>query len=379
MVSSQKIKVLHYGSPPPTYGSPSFYKAIRRDSISKHIQPLMYYKIFDVEFFSWTKRLQYKMNVKTVYLIDFFSLVVSLFKRAITKDIIVALGYPALVELLILLLVAKLRKVPIVVRETHWYWPQTRISRLLWYIYLPLLRHVDALLTPGLAPFQYWKKLGFKNVYIVHYYALEAIMQDCGYTRAELRKKLGIQDDEIVFLYLGRLIKKKGVDILLKAFAQLVKETQHRVKLLIAGAGPERQTLENLATQLGVFNKVIFLGPVPETAKKCIYQVSDIFVYVPIVETIPEEWGIAPLEAMSVGLPTIVSTAVGSLPDLRGGVLPVRWGDAEQLYRAMRRVVEDRNLRRYLAESAIKTYRRLVAEIRVQYEFLKVIAEIKKP
>jgi glycosyltransferase involved in cell wall biosynthesis len=82
---------------------------------------------------------------------------------------------------------------------------------------------------------------------------------------------------------------------------------------------------------------------------------------------------------MSVGLPTIVSTAVGSLQDLRGGVLPVRWGDAEQLYTAMRRVVEDRNLRRYLAESAIKTYRRLVAEIRVWYEFLKAIAEIKKP
>jgi glycosyltransferase involved in cell wall biosynthesis len=378
MVPSQKIKVLHYGSPPPTYGSPSFYKAISHASISKYVQPSMYHRIFDVDFFSWTKRLQYKMNVKTVYLVDFFSLVVSLFKRAITKDIIVALGYPALVELLILLLVAKLRKVPIVVRETHWYWPQTRISRLLWYIYLPLLRHVDALLTPGLASFQYWKKLGFKNVYIVHYYALEAIMQDCGYARAELRKKLGIQDDEIVFLYLGRLIKKKGIDILLKAFAQLTKETQLRVKLLIAGAGPERQTLEKLATQLGVSDKVIFLGPVPETVKKCIYQVSDVFVYVPIVETIPEEWPIAPLEAMSVGLPTIVSTAVGSLPDLRGGVLPVRWGDAEQLYRAMRRVVEDKNLRRYLAESAIKTYRRLATDIKVQYEFLKVFTEIKK-
>ena len=39
------------------------------------------------------------MNVKTVYLVDFFSFVVSLFKRAITKDVIVALGYPALVEL----------------------------------------------------------------------------------------------------------------------------------------------------------------------------------------------------------------------------------------------------------------------------------------
>jgi len=96
------------------------------------------------------------MNVKIVNLIDFFSFVVSLFKRAITKDVIVALGYPALVELLILLMVAKLRKVPVVVRETHWYWPQTRISRLLWYIYLPLLRHVDALLTPGLASFQHW-------------------------------------------------------------------------------------------------------------------------------------------------------------------------------------------------------------------------------
>ena len=119
--------------------------------ILKHAQPLMYYRIFDVEFFSWTKRLQHITDTKTVYLTDFFSLVFSLFKRAITKDFIVALGYPALVELLILLLVAKLRRVPIPVRETHWYWPQTRISRLLWHVYLPPLRHVNALLTPVLS------------------------------------------------------------------------------------------------------------------------------------------------------------------------------------------------------------------------------------
>lgn len=55
MVPSQKITVLHYGSPPLTYGSPSFYKAITRDYDSKHAQPLMYYRIFDVEFFSWSK------------------------------------------------------------------------------------------------------------------------------------------------------------------------------------------------------------------------------------------------------------------------------------------------------------------------------------
>ncbi len=69
MVPSQKNTVLHYGSPPLTYGSPSFYKAITRDYDSKHAQPLMYYRIFDAEFFSWTKQLQHKTDIKIVYLI----------------------------------------------------------------------------------------------------------------------------------------------------------------------------------------------------------------------------------------------------------------------------------------------------------------------
>ena len=334
----------------------------------------MYANIFDVDFFTWNKRFYYKIDVKRVYLLDLFSLTISLVKKVIDKDIVIALGFPALWESLILLIFSKIRKIPIFIRDTHWYWPQTKISKLLWPFYFRILKYVNGILCPGWASYKYWKSYSFKNVYIVHFYALESYMTECNYNRQKMRQKLGIDNDEILFLYLGRLIKKKGVDKIIMTLYKIVKENpEYKVKLLIAGDGPERKNLENLCEQLGITNRVIFLGSIPERLKKCIYQAADIFVYTPIIERIPEEWGVAPLEALSLGMPTIISTAVGSLPDISGAVLVVKWVDGEDLYRAMKKVIEDEQLRNYLSKRAIAVYRKLASETNVKLELLKAI------
>ena len=60
-------------------------------------------------------------------------------------------------------------------------------------------------------------------------------MAECDLSREEIRRKLGIRDDEIVVLYLGRLIKKKGVDVIISTFSKLINEnTTYNVKLVIA-------------------------------------------------------------------------------------------------------------------------------------------------
>jgi glycosyltransferase involved in cell wall biosynthesis len=372
---SRKTKILHYGSPPIAYGFPSFYKFIeltRLGDKSLHNVPKFYPRsIFDVENFTWTKRLYYTISVRQIYLIDFMNLTLILIKKAMNKDIIVALGFPALWEFVLLMFIAKLRKIPIFVRDTHWYWPQTRLSKILWPIYFKLLKHVDGILCPGLASYKYWKSFGFSNVYVVHYYALEAFMMECACCE-ELRRKLGVKDDEIVVLYLGRLIRKKGVENIISSFHKLISNNpRYRVKLLIAGGGPERRNLEKICNQLGISSSVLFVGPVPEKQKKCIYKLANIFVYVPVIEEIPEEWPIAPLEAMSLGIPTIISTAVGSLPDIRNGALVVKWGDVEGLYKAMKMLIEDEALRKKLSKKAMELCCKLISETNIKLEFLK--------
>jgi len=369
----RKTRVLHYGTLPIIYSSPSFYKFIWYITSSNNTRHFSHYypEIFDVEYFTWTKRAVYKIDVKKVYLLDFFELVLTLIKKSIDKDIIVTLGFPAILEFIVLMFISKIRGIRIFVRDTHWYWPQTRISRFLWNIYFKLLKHVDGILCPGLASYNYWKTYGFKKVYIVHYYALEATTTECNLDREEIRRRLGIGDDEIVILYLGRLVKKKGLDVLILAFLKLVSEKPtFNIKLTIAGDGPERKRLENLCNQLGLAGKVVFLGAVPEKIKKCIYKASDIFVYTPIIMEIPEEWPIAPLEAMSLGIPTIVSTAVGSLPDISHGVLVVRHGDAEALYRAMKCLLENKRLQSYLSKLSLNIYTNLSNLTRIKMEFL---------
>jgi glycosyltransferase involved in cell wall biosynthesis len=371
-----KTRVLDYGAPPTTYGSPSFYKFIWSvlSKSSARRAPDFYPESFDVEYFIWTKRAFYKIDFKKVYLLDFPVLILTLAKKAIDKDIIITLGFPAIIELAILVFIAKIRGVLIFVRDTHWYWPQTRISRFLYPIYFKLLKHVDGILCPGLASYNYWRKYGFEKVYTVRYYALEATMIECNLSREEIRCRLGIRNDEIVILYLGRLVKKKGVDIVILAFSRLINENPMlNVKLIIAGDGPERKRLEEIRNQLGLADKVVFLGAVPEESKKCTYKASDIFVYVPIVADIPEEWPIAPLEAMSLGLPTIVSTAVGSLPDILHGVIAVKWGDIEELYKAMKEIIENRGLKDYLSKAGLYTYKSLASKTRVKIEVLKAI------
>jgi glycosyltransferase involved in cell wall biosynthesis len=204
-------------------------------------------------------------------------------------------------------------------------------------------------------------------------------MMECNLSREEARRILNIRNDEIVVLYLGRLVKKKGVDVIILAFSRLIKENPTlNVKLLIAGDGPERKRLEEISNQLKLTDKVVFLGAVPEEIKKCIYKAADIFIYVPIVTEIPEEWPIAPLEAMSLGIPTIVSTAVGSLPDILHGVVAVKWGDVEELYKAMREIIENRMLKDYLGKVAFHTYKTLASEIRVKIELLDAIIDSLK-
>ena len=118
-----------------------------------------------------------------------------------------------------------------------------------------------------------------------------------GGEQRELRRSLGLADEDQVLVFVGRLGREKNVDELLA----LMKNSPQNVRLLIVGDGPYRRMLEEGASRFGVRGKVIFAGMAgPEEVAKY-YRLGDIFVSASCSET----QGLTYLEAMASGLPLV--------------------------------------------------------------------------
>lgn len=121
-----------------------------------------------------------------------------------------------------------------------------------------------------------------------------------GEERMERRRALGIRDDQVVLLNLGRLGTEKNLDELLELFAKALSRHSELV-FLIVGDGPAREHLTALAGKLGISDRVIFTGMVPPLEVQNYYQMGDIFVSASTSET----QGLTYIEAAANGLPQI--------------------------------------------------------------------------
>ena len=118
--------------------------------------------------------------------------------------------------------------------------------------------------------------------------------------RTEKRRALGIADDEIVLINLGRLGTEKNIDELLDFFAK-AKKKHAKLRFLIVGDGPAREDLQTRAKELGVEDDVIFTGMVSPKEVQEYYQLGDIFVSASTSET----QGLTYIEAEANGLPLL--------------------------------------------------------------------------
>ena len=140
------------------------------------------------------------------------------------------------------------------------------------------------------------------------------------------RKELKLDDSSVYIISVGRLIKRKGYDFLIRSVA---KTNNKNIVSLIIGDGPEKEYLQQLADSLSIRRQVIFLGFVSEERKMQYLAVSDLYV----LSSIHEGFGIVLLEAMQAGIP-IVSTDIGGQVDLiRDGVNGhlIKFGDETKL------------------------------------------------
>ena len=143
--------------------------------------------------------------------------------------------------------------------------------------------------------------------------------------REEARRRLGLGDDRVV-LFVGRLEPLKGVDILLKAVAQLERANSTRT-VIVGGdlqADAEVARLRALCDDLGIAERVSFLGRLAQQELPLYYSAADVSV----VPSYYESFGLVALESMACGTPVIASR-VGGLPTivkdgLNGYLIPWR-------------------------------------------------------
>ncbi|MFO0619038.1 MAG: glycosyltransferase [Polyangiaceae bacterium] len=183
--------------------------------------------------------------------------------------------------------------------------------------------------------------------------------------RAAVRAELGIGEDEWVIGTAARLAPEKHQSLLLRSAAPLLREG---ARLVIAGDGPERASLEALATELGVTDRVMFLGMVADVPR--FLRALDVFALSSKREGLP----VSVLEAMATSVP-VVATAVGGVPtaidDGETGIL-VPAGDPDALQSALELLFHDHDIARAMGargrEVAVERFS--LQRMRDEYEHL---------
>ncbi|MFN0149855.1 MAG: glycosyltransferase family 4 protein [bacterium] len=152
-------------------------------------------------------------------------------------------------------------------------------------------------------------RLGAPVAYIPNGVDLDAFRPPDGATRAEARRRLGV-DASLVLLSPRRLVRKNGVDLLVEAIPKIAERSPNVIALL-AGDGPEAGALRARAQTLGVAERVRFLGDVGNDQMEALYHAADLAV----VPSRLEATSLAALEASACGL-AIVATRAGGLPEV---------------------------------------------------------------
>jgi len=138
-------------------------------------------------------------------------------------------------------------------------------------------------------------------------------------------------------LCVARLIKRKGIDYLIKALGEL--KNQNFI-LTIIGDGDEKKNLIDQAKKLKINNKIKFLGSVPHSEIIKYYQQNDLF----ILPSLNEGMSNTILEAMACGLPIVTTNVGGSKELIKNNGFIVKPRKIEELRQAIKRYLQNKNL-----------------------------------
>jgi glycosyltransferase involved in cell wall biosynthesis len=126
--------------------------------------------------------------------------------------------------------------------------------------------------------------------------------------RKEMIERSGVPADSILLLYAGRVSPEKNIELLPEIMRILAGDKEKDFRLLIAGDGPQADWLKEEGAKLGV-GRIVMLGHLDKETLSNYYANADVFIH----PNPKEPFGIAPLEAMASGVPTVAPRAGGIL------------------------------------------------------------------
>jgi glycosyltransferase involved in cell wall biosynthesis/2-polyprenyl-3-methyl-5-hydroxy-6-metoxy-1,4-benzoquinol methylase len=172
------------------------------------------------------------------------------------------------------------------------------------------------------------------------------------------RARIGIDKDEIVVLFVGRMVWEKGIYDLLHAASKMCREGiagEHNIRFLIVGKGPELEGVHERVSILGITDRITFLNEYPYHDMNKLHNLADIFVLPSIpIPAWQEQFGMVLIESMACGTP-VISTLSGSIPEVVGDAgLLIQPNDHLSLYRAIVQLTVDQKLREQLGVKSLK-------------------------
>ena len=164
-----------------------------------------------------------------------------------------------------------------------------------------------------------------------------------------LRAEMGWQD-KTVLVSVGRLAPEKNWDTLLRAFAK-VQRDHSDARLLLIGDGSARQSLEALASELGIADQVTFTGALPFEEIPRYLKAADVFAFASVTET----QGLVTIEAMAAGLPVVAVDGPGTRDIIEHGKqgLLVE-NDPDALAKGLNKLLSNPERIKRLSSSALK-------------------------
>ncbi len=190
----------------------------------------------------------------------------------------------------------------------------------------------------------------------------------------DFRKRYPCCQDRKIILFLSRIDPKKGLDLLFESLGR-IDQTRDDFAVVVAGSGspPFERRVHTRAKEMGFKGPVIFCGFLDGEQKWAALRDADLFV----LPSYDENFGVAVVEAMAMGLPVLISDQVGIHQEVIGyeaGV--VTRCNVEDVTEALVRLLDDDDLRRRMGENAKRLVREKFVWPRVAGELLKLYQSI---
>ncbi len=208
----------------------------------------------------------------------------------------------------------------------HWFYRNSR------HLYVPSPATMQELRKEGVAcELKLWSR------------GVDTALFNPGQRDPQWRQSLGFSDDDLVIVFVSRLVWEKNLDMVVRIFGKF-NDAARSVRTMVVGDGPARKSLSK------VLPETVFTGYLTGRDLARAYASADIFFF----PSDTESFGNVTLEAMSSGLPAVVAKAVGSISlvdDGRTGYL-VGATDEQRFTQYLQQIIDNNELRSRMADAS---------------------------